>query len=135
MSKLVGAISQITGRSSITILKNSPESWENGIIDVKTPAGIFFEIKTNSDIKSNTIVGVIGEVSFINEKEDLERIFSGSLPDWNLGTSVSISFWGNKGIMKKQVAAKLKPKKTFSLKDLTPRRILKKIFRAMLKEN
>lgn len=134
MSKLVSAVSQITGKTSINIFKNSPESWEKGILDVKTSEGIFFEVKTTSDIKSNVITGTIGEVSYINEKEDLERIFCGSLPDWNLGTSVSISFWGNKGVMKKiTVAPCSQQKKTFSLKDLSPLRIFRKMRVAVLR--
>lgn len=132
--KLVSAVTEITGKSVISIFKNSPESWEKGIIDVKTSEGIFFEVKTTSDIKSNVIIGTIGEVSYINEKEDLERIFCGNLPDWNLGTSVSISFWGNKGVMKKlEVAPCQQQKKDFSWKDLSPRRLFRQIRVAVLR--
>jgi len=126
--KVVSAVAEITGKPSISIFKNSPESWETGIIDVKTSKGIFFEIKTDSDIKSNIITGKIGEVAIIEENGDLERIFCNALPDWSLGTSVSISFFGeNKGVMKKIVVAPCQQKKTFSLKDLSPRRIFRKM--------
>lgn len=126
--KLVSAVAEITGKPSIEILKNSPESWEKGIIDLKTSKGIFFEIKTNSDINSNIITGTIGEVTIIDKNGDLERIFCGTLPDWSLGTSVSISFFGNnKGVMKKIVVAPCQQKKAFSWKDFSLRRIFRKM--------
>jgi hypothetical protein len=85
--------------NSLIISKNCQDCWEPGFIEVSAKR-IVFEIKTDSDITSNTIIGIIGEI-FTVDNDELERIYGNDLPAWQMGTTVQIDFSCTSSVMKK----------------------------------
>ena len=130
MSKLQKLLVVMNEQPSIKVLKHCEDTWEIGLIEIRTMSDpvIIFEVKADSI--NNNLVGNIGEISSLDEKGDLVRVFNSNFPNWRTGTLVKLKFSGDKGEMKKLTSPVAKNRRVmnFSLRKFSFERILRSIY-------